>query len=68
MHSVSLKSHGPVLLSMKLLSYPVNQSFPVGIGQVKRNCIKTHGTSCYVTGELIARRYFLKQESEEIEN
>ena len=29
MHSVSLKSHGPVLLSMKLLAYPVNQScFP----------------------------------------
>ena len=29
MHSVSLKSHGPVLLSMKLLPYPVNQScFP----------------------------------------
>ena len=42
--------------------------FPVGIGQVKRNSIKTHGTSCYVTGELIARRYFLKQENEEIEN
>ena len=64
MHSVSLKSHGPVLLSMKLLPYPVNQS----CGQVKRNSIKTHGTSCYVTGELIARRYFLKQENEEIEN
>ena len=29
MHSVSLKSHCPVLLSMKLLPYPVNQScFP----------------------------------------
>ena len=29
MHSVSLKSHVPVLLSMKLLPYPVNQScFP----------------------------------------
>ena len=29
MHSVSLKSHGPVLLSMKLLPYPVDQScFP----------------------------------------
>ena len=29
MHSVSLRSHGPVLLSMKLLPYPVNQScFP----------------------------------------
>ena len=41
---------------------------PVGTGQVKRNSIMTHGTSCYVTGELIARRYFLKQENEEIEN
>ena len=29
MHSVSLKSHGPVLLSMKLLPYPVNQSSQV---------------------------------------
>ena len=35
--------------------------FPVGIGQVKRNSIKTHGTSCYVTGELIAMRYFLNR-------
>ena len=27
MHSVSLKSHGPVLLPMKLLLLPVNLSF-----------------------------------------
>ena len=27
MHSVSLKSHGPVLLSMILLPFPVNQNF-----------------------------------------
>ena len=27
MHSVSLKYHDPVLLSMKLLPFPVNQSF-----------------------------------------
>ena len=45
-----------------------SELFPVGIGQIKRNSIKTHGTSCDVTGELIARRYFLKQENEEIEN
>ena len=62
MNSVSLKSHGPVLLSMKLLPYPgESELFPVGIGQVKGNSIKTHGTSCYVTGELIAGRYFSKQ-------
>ena len=30
MHSVSLKSHGPVLMPMKLLPFPVNQScFPL---------------------------------------
>ena len=68
MHSVSLKSHGPVLLSMKLLPYPVNQScFPSALDKLTKQH-KTHGTSCYVTGELIARRYFLKQENEEIEN
>ena len=40
----------------------------MGIGQAKRNSIETHGNSCYVTGELIARHYFLKQENEENEN
>ena len=35
MHSVSLKSHGPVLLSMKLLPYPVNQScFPSALDKL----------------------------------
>ena len=70
MHSVSFKSHGPVMLSMKLLPYPVNQScFPSALDKLNETAlIKTHGTSCYVTCELIARRYFLKQENEEIEN
>ena len=32
MHSVSLKSHGPVLWPMKLLPFPVNQScFPAAL-------------------------------------
>ena len=35
MHSVSLKSDGPVLLSMKLLPYPVNQSsFPSALDKL----------------------------------
>ena len=35
MHSVSLKSHGPVLLSMNLLPYPVNQScFPSALDRL----------------------------------
>ena len=61
MHSVSYKYHVLVLLSMKLLPFPVNQSFfPVSNGQVHQNSIKTHSTSCYVTGESIPWRYFLK--------
>ena len=35
MHSVSLKSHGPVSLPMKLLSFPVNQSgFPSALDKL----------------------------------
>ena len=69
MHSVFLKSHGPFFFVHEITSVSgESELFPVGIGQVKRNSIKTHGTSCYVTGELIARCYFLKQENEEIEN
>ena len=37
MHSVSLKFHGPVLLSMKLLPYPVNQScFPSALDKLNK--------------------------------
>ena len=69
MHSVSLKSHGPVLLSMKLLPYPVNQSwFPSALDKINETALRRMVPADYVTGELIARRYFLKQENEEIEN
>ena len=40
-----------------------SELFPVGIGQVQRNIIKTHGTSCYVNGELISRRYLKKSKT-----
>ena len=67
MHSVSLKSHGPVLLSMKLLPYPVNQScFPSALDKLNETALRRMVSAGYVTGELIARRYFLKQENEEI--
>ena len=37
MRSVSLKSHGLVLLSMKLISFPVNQScFPSALDKFNR--------------------------------
>ena len=41
MHSVSLKSHGPVLLSMKLLPYPVNQScFPSALVKLNETALR----------------------------
>ena len=42
MHSVSLKSHGPVLLSMKLLPYPaVNQScFPLALDKLNETALR----------------------------
>ena len=41
MHSVSLKSHGPVLLSMKLLPYPVNQScFPSALDKINETALR----------------------------
>ena len=41
MHSVSLKSHGPVLLSMKLLPYPVNQScFPSALDKLNERALR----------------------------
>ena len=41
MHSVSLKSHGPVLLSTKLLPYPVNQScFPSALDQLNETALR----------------------------
>ena len=41
MHSVSLKSHGPVLLSMKLLPYPLNQScFPSALDKVNETALR----------------------------
>ena len=41
MHSVSLKSHGPVLLSMKFLPYPVNQScFPSALDKLNETTLK----------------------------
>ena len=41
MHSVSLKSHGPVLLSMKLLPYPVNQScFPSALDKLNETTLR----------------------------
>ena len=41
MHSVSLKSHGPVLLSMKLLPYPVNQScFPSALDKLNETALR----------------------------
>ena len=41
MHSVSLKSHGPVLLSMKLLPYPVNQScFPSALNKINEAALR----------------------------
>ena len=40
MHSVSLKSHGQVLLSMKLLPYPVNQScFPSALDKLNETAL-----------------------------
>ena len=40
MHSVSLNSHGPVLLSMKLLPYPVNQScFPSALDKLNETAL-----------------------------
>ena len=69
MHSVSLKSHGQVLLSMKLLPYPVNQSwFPSALDKLNETALRRMVPAGCVTGELIARRFFLKQENEEIEN
>ena len=35
-----------------------SELFPVCIGQVQPNRIKTHGTRWYVTGKLMPRRYF----------
>ena len=41
MHSVSLKSHGPVLLSMKLLPYPGNQScFPSALDKLNKTALR----------------------------
>ena len=41
MHSVSLKSHGPVLLSMKLLPYPMNQScFPLALDKLNETALR----------------------------
>ena len=41
MHSVSLKSHGPVLLSMKLLPYPVNQDcFPSALSNLNETALR----------------------------
>ena len=41
MHSVSLKSHGPILLSMKLLPYPVNQScFPSALDKLNETALR----------------------------
>ena len=41
MHSVSLKSHGPVLLSMKLLPYPVDQScFPSALYNLNDSALR----------------------------
>ena len=41
MHSVSLKSHGLVLLSMKLLPYPVNQScFPSALDKLIETALR----------------------------
>ena len=41
MHCVSLKSHGPVLLSMKLLPYPVNQScFPSALDKLNETALR----------------------------
>ena len=41
MHSVSLKSHGPFLLSMKLLPYPVNQScFPSALDKLNETALR----------------------------
>ena len=45
MHSVSLKSHGPVLFSMKLLPYPVNQScFSSALDKLKFGTVSGSGT------------------------
>ena len=41
MHSVSLKSHGPVLVPMKLLPYPVNQScFPSAFDKLYETALR----------------------------
>ena len=41
MHSLSLKSHGPVLLSMKLLPYPVKQScFPSALDKLNETALR----------------------------
>ena len=41
MHNVSLKSHGLVLLSMKLLPYPVNQScFPSALDKLNETALR----------------------------
>ena len=66
MHSVSLKSHGPVLLSMKLLPYPVNVSwFPSALDKLNETALRRMVPAGYVTGELIARRYFFKKKKME---
>ena len=40
-HSVSLKSHGPILLSMKLLPFPVNQSlFPSALDKFNETAFR----------------------------
>ena len=54
MHSVSLKSHGPVLLPMKLLPFPVNQSgFPSALDKLNKIELRPMLPALYVTGELI---------------